>query len=250
MSLSPTKEKRSVVFAFLTVCLVLVSLIGFHEVKQFNRLETFSQPIPEFTNPAFTQKVLFHENFDDTSLLDWHEDLRHGKTDYKVLYESDGNAYLEAHSEGAASLLMKRIQFDPHRYPYLRWRWRVEKMPGALDMNTKLGSDAPARMYVVFPHGFGVWNIRMINYVWASSMRQGVTLNSVFTKNSKIVVLESGDELQGQWVPEARNILEDYRNLFGEEPPNVEAVALMTDMDDSKGVAIAHYDDILLSSQP
>jgi hypothetical protein len=250
MSLSRKKRNRAVILAFLTVCVILISLIGYHEMQKYRSLQEFSRTVPEFTNPAFTQKILFHEKFDDTSLMDWKEDIRSGSTDYKVLYAEDGNAYLKAETQGTASVMVKKLYFEPERYPYLKWKWRVETMPAELDMNTKAGSDAPARIYVVFSNGVGIWNLRMINYVWASSMAKGSILNSFFTKNSKIVVLQSGDEFLGQWIPEARNILEDYRNLFGEEPPNAQAVAFMTDMDDSKEHAVAFFDDILVSSQP
>jgi len=61
-----------------------------------------------------------------------------------------------------------------------------------------------------------------------------------------IVAVESGDSLAGRWVREERNYLEDYRRLFGEEPGQLGAVAIMTDTDNTGGQASAWYGDISL----
>jgi hypothetical protein len=63
-----------------------------------------------------------------------------------------------------------------------------------------------------------------------------------------MVAVESGDEKAGTWVTEERNVYEDYRRLFGEEPPMIGAVALMTDTDNTGGEATAYYGDITLEA--
>ena len=52
-----------------------------------------------------------------------------------------------------------------------------------------------------------------------------------------------------KWVNEERNIYEDFRKFFGEEPPLLGAVALMTDTDNTGEEAVAWYGDITLVSQ-
>jgi hypothetical protein len=61
--------------------------------------------------------------------------------------------------------------------------------------------------------------------------------------------VESGDEKAGTWVSEERNIREDYRRFFGEEPPRVGAVAVMTDTDDTGDEVTAWYGDITISEK-
>jgi len=250
VSRTPKKEKWLVTFAFLTICVVLIAIIFSYETWKFHGLKELKREVPEFVAPTLTQKILFQEKFDDTSLVNWQEEERSGFTEYSVEADADGNSYLRAESNSSSSLLIKKIKYNPKRFPYLRWRWKVEKMPPAVDMRLLYGSDAPARVYVAFPEGIGIWNTRLINYVWASSMPQGDVFHSFFSRNSQIVVLQSGMKEKGEWVTEVRNVLEDYRNLFGEDPPLVEAIAIMTDSDNSKGEAIAYYDNIVVSSQP
>jgi hypothetical protein len=60
-----------------------------------------------------------------------------------------------------------------------------------------------------------------------------------------MVVVESGDTHAGRWVEERRNVREDYRLLFGAEPPEISGVAIMTDSDNTGESATAWYGDIV-----
>jgi hypothetical protein len=60
-----------------------------------------------------------------------------------------------------------------------------------------------------------------------------------------MVVVESGPQNLGLWVKESRNIYEDYKNAFGEEPPMINGVAIMSDTDNTKEQATAYYGDIV-----
>ncbi len=59
-----------------------------------------------------------------------------------------------------------------------------------------------------------------------------------------IVAVESGAAKVGEWQTARRNVLEDYRKLFGAEPPAVGAIAIMTDTDNTGASAEAWYDDL------
>ncbi len=59
-----------------------------------------------------------------------------------------------------------------------------------------------------------------------------------------MIVIESGDKNKNTWMQEKRNIADDYRLAFGEEPPIISGVAIMTDSDNTKESAVAWYGDI------
>jgi hypothetical protein len=59
-----------------------------------------------------------------------------------------------------------------------------------------------------------------------------------------MVIVEVGAEHTGQWVTETRNVYEDYRRAFGEEPGRVIAVAILTDTDATRQKVTAYYGDI------
>ena len=193
-----------------------------------------------------TAAELILGEFSSGNLTGWSDKIFKGKTTYTLIKEND-KSVLKAHSEKGASGLLKKVKLDPKEYPVLRWSWKVEHALKGEDVTRKSGDDFAARVYVVFPRTF-FWQTRAINYVWASRLPKGSSVPSPYTSKALIVAVESGDEKAGQWVNEERNIYEDYRKLFGEEPPMLGAVAIMTDTDDTRDEATAYYGDIFLES--
>jgi hypothetical protein len=49
-------------------------------------------------------------------------------------------------------------------------------------------------------------------------------------------------------VTEERNLYQDYKHAFGEEPPMISGVAVVTDTDNTGESAVAYYGDILFKT--
>ncbi len=64
-----------------------------------------------------------------------------------------------------------------------------------------------------------------------------------------MIVVESGPARLRQWIGYERDIVADYRRAFGEDPPPISGVALMTDSDNTGESVVAYYGDIALRSQ-
>ena len=58
------------------------------------------------------------------------------------------------------------------------------------------------------------------------------------------VIMRQGST--GRWMKNGM-FYEDYKKAFGEEPPMISGVAIMTDTDNTGESAIAYYGDILFS---
>ncbi|WP_096461399.1 DUF3047 domain-containing protein [Sulfurifustis variabilis] len=173
----------------------------------------------------------------------WEEKQFKGRTEYRP-NEIAGTRALAAHSREAASGLYKRVRIDLAQTPYLHWSWRIERTLGDLDETTRAGDDYAARVYVVVSGGVFFWNTRAVNYVWASRLPQGATWPNAFTANARMIAVRSGDALAGRWVNERRDVREDFKALFGMDVRHIDAVAIMTDTDNSGGEARAYYGDI------
>ena len=178
--------------------------------------------------------------FNASDLSGWSDKVIKGKTSYVL---EDGA--LKAHSVNGASGKIKKLSIDTRKHPKLSWSWRIDHTLKHEDIKLKSGDDFAARIYVVFPRTF-FWRMRAINYVWAAKMPKGSEAPSPYTANSIIVAVESGDEKAGGWVFEERNIYEDYKRIFGEEPPLMGGIVIMTDTDDTQDEATAWYGDITL----
>jgi hypothetical protein len=195
--------------------------------------------------PAAAAETLHLGKFSSGDLSGWTEKTFKGKTAYTLFKDGD-KTVVKAHSVNAASGLIRKISADPRKLPILRWSWKVSNLIQKEDIRKKNGDDFAARIYVVFPGTF-FWQTKAITYAWTAKMPKGATLPNPYTGNAMIISAESGAEKLGQWVNEERNIYEDYRRLFNKEPPEIGAVAIMTDTDDTQEDVTAFYGDIFLA---
>jgi hypothetical protein len=183
--------------------------------------------------------------FSVEGLAGWTPKSFKGRTEYRLVNEN-GRKVVKATSHAAASGLVKNLRFDPAKYRYLRWSWKIDNTIEGGDEKSKDGDDYAARVYVVFSGRF-FWQMKAINYIWANQLPKGNSIANPYTAEAMMVAVESGPVQAGQWLTEQRDILADYRRLFGEEPHEVSAIAIMTDTDNTGGNVSAWYGEIALS---
>jgi hypothetical protein len=73
-------------------------------------------------------------------------------------------------------------------------------------------------------------------------------LHSPHTDRVRLIVAESGLQRVGDWITVRRNVAEDYRLAFGEEPGDIVGIGLMTDYGDDGSRRRAFYGDITFRS--
>ncbi|MDD3813080.1 MAG: DUF3047 domain-containing protein [Desulfocapsaceae bacterium] len=203
-----------------------------------------------FTTPASGAEPMktAMSNFATDGLKGWEEKSFSGKTDYQVVTEGT-ETVVKATSQAAASGLFKKQRIDLQRTPYLNWRWRVDQPLHGLDEQTKSGDDYGARVYVVVDGGLFFWKTKAINYVWASSSPKGKSWPNAFAgKSAMMLALRSSTDKAASWYQEKRNVAADLKEFFGTEIRYIDAVAIMTDTDNSGQETIAYYGDIFFTS--
>ncbi|MDR3580075.1 MAG: DUF3047 domain-containing protein [Oryzomonas sp.] len=184
--------------------------------------------------------------FSSEGLGGWEAKSFKGTTVYSLMRDDD-RTVVKAVSKGTASGLFKKVKLDPKNFRYLRWSWKIAGTVKNGDETTKAGDDYAARVYVVFPGRF-FWQTKAINYIWANRLARGEAIPNAFTSHAMMLAVESGPGRAGQWLAEERDILADYRRLFGDEPREIGAIAIMTDTDNTSSEATAWYGDITLST--
>ena len=185
----------------------------------------------------------------DEGLQGWEEKPFAGHTDYQVVHFDDDVA-LRADSRASASGLYRERRIDLDQTPWLNWRWRVEKPLPRLDERTRPGDDYAARVYVVVDGGLLFWKTIALSYVWSSSEAKGVAWDNAFAgSNVRMMALRNNqDDAIGQWHSEKRNLRQDLREQFGRDIRYIDAIAIMTDTDNSRGEATAWYAGLFLST--
>ena len=176
-------------------------------------------------------------------------------TEY-TLVADEGVVVLRANARGSASILAWRTDFDPRAFPMLSWRWKARPVP----------EDSPARVMVSFsgnPASLKVSDraaaavaeaisghplpYAELMYIWGAKVPPESTTVSTLTSRIRMIAVSSDEEGAGRWQSYRRNLAEDYRRVFGEEPGRVTAIELMTDTDNTGAVAETFYGDLSLS---
>jgi len=189
-----------------------------------------------------------------------------GPTEYR-LAASNPSVVLEAHADASASGLYRRIRIDPKHQPIVEWRWRVLEPVAHADPRVRARDDSPARLVISF-HGDAkrldieerhtlelykaltgeMLPFAILMYVWSDDPPLETIAASVHSPKIQMIVVDRGHI--GEWRDFRRNILEDYRRAFGEEPWDIVSVGVMTDANNTGGKASAQYGNIRFRTAP
>ncbi len=205
---------------------------------------TVGQKFPDGWKPLTFKKIEKHTNY--------------------TLVKDNGTVVVKAVAEASASGLVREIKINPKEYPIVQWRWKVMNILKKGDVHQKQGDDYPARIYITFEYDpsklslfektkyetirllYGEYPpLAAINYIWESKAPVGTMVPNPFTNRVMMFVVESGSAKLDRWANEERNVYEEYKKAFKEEPPMISGVAIMTDTDNTGESATAYYGDII-----
>lgn len=188
-------------------------------------------------------------SFAETGLNGWQSKSFAGQTEYKLSNEGS-RTVLRASSRSSASGLGKKIRIDLTKTPYVNWSWKIDNRISAIDETTRSGDDYPARLYLIKSGGAFVWKTRSLNYVWSSNQQEGEIWPNAFQPKNAIMLAARGvDDEVGEWVTEKRNVREDFKAAFGKDITSIDAIAIMTDTDNSMQRASAAYGEIYFTAE-
>lgn len=242
----------------ISSCLFLVTLLVLFcpvwssseeilKVGDFSTASVAADLLPEHWKPLTFKKINNH-------------------TVYEMVDE-DNMTVVRAISKASASGLIRKMRIDPRRYPVIQWRWKIDGVYEKGDVTRKSGDDYPARIYIAFEYDaervgllekakfetarllYGEYPpVSAINYIWGSRAPAGTRVPNPYVDRVMMIVVESGPGKTGTWITEERNVYQDYVDSFGQPPPMISGVAIMTDSDNTGEAAISYYGDIVFKS--
>jgi hypothetical protein len=65
----------------------------------------------------------------------------------------------------------------------------------------------------------------------------------------KVVVVRSGPAELGRWIAETRNVYEDFKKFFGDEPPPVKGMRLQINSQHTRTSAESYFGDVVFQKQ-
>src|SRR5260370_10365109 len=133
-------------------------------------------------------------------------------------------------SNGDSSTINKEIKVDCKDYQILQWKWKVVELPKGADAREKADEDEAAQIYVTFPRFASAVRSRIIGYIWDTTAPAGSIFKSQKTGLVTYVVVRSGEADLNKWLTESRNVCQDYKKIYGEEPEEkMEAISIGID---------------------
>ena len=208
------------------------------------------------------QLTLFSENPPSKALPhNWHPwSLSRFKPPSRYqLVDNGGTTVVKANARATASGLIHYVDVDPRASPLLEWRWKVMD----LHPSETSADDSPVRIVVSFSGDLDKLpfmdrlfydNFRLFTgqqlpyaalmYVWGSrTPKEGIVPNP-YTTRIKILAVENGRDKLGTWQSVTRNVREDFKRAFGEEPGTVISVGILTETEEPGNEMEAYYGDI------
>ncbi len=191
----------------------------------------------------------------------WHEVRLPGKdpTRYrKTLLE--GRPATAAVSTRSASMWRRKFKVPPAALGDVSFSWWVRDLISNASVAHVDREDSPARVLFAFggdvsrlpPRTRAMFELAealtgepppfaTLMYVWESQAPlESVIVNPRSDRIRKIVV-DSGTGQLRQWRDHRRSLVADFQRAFGEAPGPLQAVALMTDSDNTRSNAEAYY---------
>ena len=170
-----------------------------------------------------------------------------------------------AKADGAATGLGQPTKFDIKATPIIEWRWKINKLIAAADNAVASKEDSPVR--IVFSFGGDRAKLPLTDrvaltlsdqrsgkptpyatlmYIWSNKAPVGTVIPNPHTDRVQMIVAASGPAGVGTWQSLKRNVLDDYRKAFDEEPGLLMSIGVLTDTDNTGESVEAWYGDIQL----
>lgn len=186
------------------------------------------------------------------------------------LVESDGTVVARARADAAAAGLNFPVKFDVRSAPVVEFRWKIAKLIDGADSRVAAKEDSPVRLVLGFDGDKSKLTFKertasvlaksatgkelpyaQLIYVWSNSEPVGTVIENTHTRRVRMIVAATGAGNAGKWVTLTRNVPEDFKRAFGEDPGMLTDVGIMTDTDNTGASVEAWYGDIrFLAAKP
>jgi hypothetical protein len=174
----------------------------------------------------------------------WQLKEKSGKADFAVVKDGDISA-ARFRSLDTSFSLQKEVKVDLKQFPWLSWKWKVTKLPAGGDFRKSKTDDQAAQLFVAFS------KTKAIVYIWDTTAPAGLMEDTspVPFMTVKVVVMRSGPAELGKWIAETRNVYDDYKKLYGAEPPAVNGIRLQTNSQHTATSGESYFADVIFKRQ-
>jgi hypothetical protein len=195
------------------------------------------------------EEVIILDKEKAAALAEWDKPVLFGSGDWKVVDDS-GDPVIKLRTESSSFALEKSIDVDLSKTPYLEWKWKVTVLPTGGNFESPAADDQAGQLLVIFPKTL-FERRKVITYIWDPTAAKGTIAAGAgpIYLNVKAIVVESGYDQLGKWLTEKRNVVEDFKNIFGVTPERAVAIRLQINSQHTKTIAEVFWKTIRFISQ-
>lgn len=172
----------------------------------------------------------------------WSLKVHHGKAQANLIAEG-GEKVLHMKSVRSSFALEHDVAVNVEKYPRLVWTWKAVSLPPRGDVRESSRDDQALQLLVAFTDG------RVLSYVWDANAPAGTVVDRSipwpFSIKIRVIVVQSGRSDLGKWVTNERNVYEDYKRLFGKEPPAAERIRVQMNTQHTRSSAEGFVRDVV-----
>jgi len=167
------------------------------------------------------------------------------------IVEDEGRRALSMKSANDSSTINKEIKGKVRLKdtPMLEWQWKSSVLPKGGNSCKKATDDQAGQIFLVWPRFPEAVRSRIIGYVWDTTQPAGTICKSEKTGTVTYVVVHSGPTDLNRWVTEKRNVVEDFKKIYGEAPDDPSVLSLSIDSNDTNTSSEAMYGPIVFKKQ-
>lgn len=189
-----------------------------------------------------------------------------GKQPTRYSYvQHEGRDAVRAVADATGSILRHRRRIEPADLGRISFSWNVP--PPGLEANAAIAEleDVPVRVVLAFEGDRSRFSLKnsllselslmltgeempfaTLVYAWSRVNKPGDVVMNERTDRIRKLIVDSGDQGYNQWLSYERDIREDYRKAFGEEPGALLSFAVFTEGERNEGKLQAFYGPLKL----
>jgi DUF3047 family protein len=175
-----------------------------------------------------------------------------GSANYQnlTIVDDDGHRALRMKSANDGLTLNREIKgkVNLRDSPILEWEWKAIVLPRGGNSCKKATDDQAAQVFVVWPRFPEAVRSRIIGYVWDTTQPVGTICKSEKTGMVTYLVVRSGPADLNRWLTEQRNVVEDFKKIYGETPDDPAVLSIATDSNDTQSTSDAMIGVLRLKS--
>jgi hypothetical protein len=166
-----------------------------------------------------------------------------GSANYQniAIVDDDGHRALRMKSRKDGLTINREIKgkVDLKDTPIIEWEWKAIVLPKDGNSCKKATDDQAAQVFVLWPRFPEAVRSRIIGYVWDTTQPVGTICKSEKTGMVTYIVVRSGPTDLNKWLTEQRNVVADFKRIYGEAPDDPAVLSIATDSNDTNSTSEA-----------